>query len=52
MDEQANANIKSSKPVRDKHGIGELVEVSKLEVRTHHHEPPMALVRARPCMML
>ena len=42
------ANIKSLKPIRDKHEIRELVKVSKLEVRTQYHEPSMTLARTRP----
>ena len=44
--EQANANIRSSKPVRDKH---EIKKLASLDVRTHHHEPSMGLARVRPC---
>ena len=47
--EQANTNLRSLKPLEvsmKKEGVN---LVSKLDVRIHHHEPSIALARARPC---
>ena len=46
------ATIKSSKMVRGEHEIKKTSQVRGLgvrNVRIHHHEPSMALARARPC---
>ena len=47
--EQANINLRSSKSLEGSMKYERVNLVSKLDVRTHHHEPSMALARAWPC---